>query len=144
MPYCYKYPRPAVTVDIILQSADNKVLLIKRRKPPFQSLWALPGGFLDFDETLDSAAHRELVEETGLDFKSLGQFKTYSALNRDPRHRTISTVFYGLCGLSASMRPSFGDDAADAQWFDLDNLPTLAFDHDLILSEFKNFVQINS
>lgn len=136
MPYCYKYPRPAVTVDIIVQSADKKILFIKRKKPPFQSQWALPGGFLDLNETPETAALRELEEETGLKDITIKQFRTYGDIDRDPRHRTISIVFYGFCNASEIVIPKSGDDASDAQWFSINEFPKLAFDHQLIMNEF--------
>ena len=96
MEYSYKYPRPALTVDAIVVSERNSemvVLLIQRKFPPFEGKWALPGGFVNMDETLLEACGRELLEETGLDNIELKQFFTFDAIDRDPRHRTISVVF---------------------------------------------------
>lgn len=144
MPYTYQYPRPAVTVDIILLDTNNtaNLLLIQRKKPPFQGKWAFPGGFIDAEETLEHAAVRELKEETGLTIKHLKQFKTFSEPKRDPRGRTISTVFYGYLPPKTADQTKAGDDAARAKWFPLENLPALAFDHDQIMIEFKKFMNL--
>jgi len=133
--YTYKYPRPAVTVDTILISKQNSVLLIQRSDEPFKGKWALPGGFIELDESLETACHRELEEETGLKVKQLTQFKAYGTVDRDPRGRTISVIFYSFQDEEAI--PMAGDDAANAQWFPLSQLPELAFDHQLIIDEFK-------
>jgi len=134
--YTYQYPRPAVTVDAILISNRYSVLLIERGREPFKGKWALPGGFIDMDEPLDVACRRELLEETGLSVGELKQFKAYGGVERDPRHRTISVLFYSF--LDEELIPHAGDDAAKAQWFGIDQLPELAFDHRLILDEFKS------
>jgi len=135
MPYCYKYPRPALTVDALIITGDEKVLLIQRKNPPFKDLWALPGGFVDIAETPEKAAERELEEETGLKGIPLKQFHCYGAIDRDPRHRTVSIVFTGKIKNSADYKPIGNDDAATAGWFDINNLPKLAFDHDVIISD---------
>ena len=130
MNYCYEYPRPAVTADIIVLRKSNDeqfVLLIERKDSPFKGMWALPGGFLNMDETLETAALRELQEETGITGVELRQFHTFSKVDRDPRHRTITTVFIGFTCDTVS--PVAGDDAANVQWFSFDKLPPLAFDH---------------
>lgn len=139
MNYCYEYPRPAVTADIVLiKLANNQryVLLIERKHPPFEGMWALPGGFLDMDETLEEAALRELQEETGISGVQLKQFHTFSKVNRDPRHRTITTVFIGFAN-DVTSKPEAGDDAAKAEWFALDELPPLAFDHEEVMEMVK-------
>lgn len=136
MSYTYPYPRPALTVDaVIFQRTDNelKVLLIERKNNPFQGCWAFPGGFVDMEETVEEAAVRELEEETGLTAIDLTQFKVYSDVNRDPRGRVVSVVFYGVVNHDVILKAN--DDAKDAQWFSVENLPTLAFDHDKILKE---------
>lgn len=138
MKYCYDYPRPAVTADIIILKSYNDhhfVLLIERKHPPFEGMWALPGGFLNMDETLEEAALRELKEETGIAGVELKQFHTFSKVNRDPRHRTITTVFIGYADENISIVA--GDDAAKAQWFELDKLPQLAFDHGMVMEMIK-------
>jgi 8-oxo-dGTP diphosphatase len=98
-------------------------------------MWALPGGFLDMDETLEEAALRELKEETGITGVELKQFHTFSKVNRDPRHRTITTVFIGYADNDIALKA--GDDAAKAQWFALDKLPPLAFDHGDVMEILK-------
>jgi len=134
--YTYNYPRPAVTVDAILVSRKNSVLLIERGREPFKGKWALPGGFIEMDEELETACRRELEEETGLRVGELTQFRAFGGVNRDPRHRTISVIFYSF--QEEEYVPQAGDDAAKAQWFSLSNLPDLAFDHLQILEEFKS------
>lgn len=134
--FAYSYPRAAVTTDAILISPARTVLLIERGREPYKGTWALPGGFIDMDEELDVACQRELVEETGIKLSGLKQFRAFGGVNRDPRHRTISIIFY--CFTEAEIQPTAGDDAASARWFPIDELPELAFDHRQILEEFKN------
>jgi 8-oxo-dGTP diphosphatase len=139
MSYTYDYPRPAVTADIIILKTikdQQFVLLIERKHPPFEGMWALPGGFLEMDETLEEAALRELQEETGITGVELKQFHTYSKVNRDPRHRTITTVFIGNLN-DNTIEPEAGDDAAKAEWFEMDKLPQLAFDHGEVMEMVK-------
>lgn len=131
MPYTYEYPRPCVSVDCIIFKEDEvkQVLLIKRKNPPFEGKWALPGGFLDMHETLEEAALRELKEETGVTGVTLTQLHSFSRVDRDPRARVITVAFYGF--LKESSMPVKGrDDAIEAKWFDIGHLPPLAFDHD--------------
>ena len=138
MKYSYDYPRPAVTADIIILKTIDKqnfVLLIERKHEPFKGMWALPGGFLNMDETLEEAALRELQEETGISGVQLTQFHSFSKVNRDPRHRTITTVFTGFA--NENTVPEAGDDAANVKWFASDALPPLAFDHGEILEMAK-------
>ena len=135
MPYTYKYPRPALTVDcVIFQKSKkaNQVLLIQRVFPPFEGKWALPGGFIEMDERLIDAAKRELKEETGLENMDIRQFFTFDKIDRDPRGRTISVVFTGI--LKRTPPPvKAASDATEAKWFDLKKLPELAFDHEEII-----------
>ena len=137
MAYVYEYPRPALTVDIIVflkEKEDTKILLIQRNHYPFEASWALPGGFVDMDETLEEAAKRELKEETGLENIPLFQFYTFGDLNRDPRGRTVSVVHYGFTN-SENATVKGGDDACDAKWVSLKILPLLAFDHNAIIEK---------
>ena len=135
--YAYKYPRLAMTVDTILIAgikAPKRILLVQRKFDPFKGFWALPGGFVGMDETLKSASKRELFEETGLQNIPLSQFFTFDAVGRDPRHRTVTTVFYGI--VDEPVYVFGGDDAENAEWFALDALPELAFDHGEIIQKF--------
>ena len=121
---------PVPTVDIIIQLKDG-ILLIKRRNPP--EGWAIPGGFVDYGETLENAAVREAREETGLTVRLIRQFHTYSDPKRDPRKHTISTVFIA----EASGKAEAGDDAAEVGVFSADKLPdSIAFDHREILKDY--------
>ncbi len=136
--YTYDYPRPMVTVDCILIQEQNEhklILLIQRGQEPFKNMWALPGGFVDMDEDLSDAAQRELLEETGIKCENLKQFATFGKPGRDPRGRTVSVVYYGIVKPESSNAVA-GDDAASAQWFFLQDLPELAFDHSVIVYEF--------
>ena len=133
MPYTYKYPHPSVTTDCVIFGFDGttiKVLLIQRGIEPFKGKWAFPGGFMKIDETAEDCAKRELEEETGLKNTSVEQFYTFTDVNRDPRERVITIAHYALVRLS---EVKGGDDASFAQWFPMDEIPSLAFDHDRIL-----------
>lgn len=123
------YKNPVPTVDIIIEIGD-KIVLIERKNPP--SGWALPGGFVDYGESFETAALREAEEETGLKVTQLRQFRTYSDPSRDKRHHTVSTVFIG----KGKGLPVAGDDASQAGLFTRHNLPELAFDHAQILSDY--------
>jgi 8-oxo-dGTP diphosphatase len=133
--YTYDYPRPSVTVDIALVTREPRprILLIRRRHPPFEGMWALPGGFVEMEETLEAAARRELFEETGIKGARLEQVHTFGDPGRDPRGRTISVVYLARVNVS-KVKPHAGDDAADAGWHLLEGLPALAFDHKRILA----------
>ncbi|MCG6186358.1 NUDIX domain-containing protein [Maribellus maritimus] len=138
--YTYQYPRAALTTDAIVfvrEKSSTFVLLIERGGEPFKNKWALPGGFIEMDETLEQACIRELEEETGLEVLKMTQFKTYDAIDRDPRHRTISVVHSVELKEKEQVRGS--DDAARAAWFPIDDLPELGFDHQQILNEFFEF-----
>lgn len=141
MAYVYEYPRAAVTVDAVLVAdwgKDARLLLVRRKHAPFEGCWALPGGFLNLDETLEAACRRELEEETGLSLPALTQFRVYDAIDRDPRHRTLSVVFYAL--IPEPVAVSGGDDADKAAWFSIGQLPDLAFDHGEIVRDLKEFL----
>jgi 8-oxo-dGTP diphosphatase len=134
MSYTYEYPRPAVTVDCVVflkEKETYKVLLIRRGHYPFEGQWAFPGGFVEMDEKLIDSAHRELEEETGLKNIELEQLQTFGDPGRDPRGRTVAVVFWGFCH-QENAQVEGGDDAADAKWFPIHEIPPLAFDHDKI------------
>lgn len=135
--YTYQYPRVALTVDAIVFVKEKDgifVLLIERGREPYKNKWALPGGFIEMDETLEQACIRELEEETLLKVSDMKQFRTYDAIDRDPRHRTISVVF--STELNAKEKVKGSDDAAQARWFPINMLPDLAFDHKKIVEDF--------
>ncbi|MDD2604671.1 MAG: NUDIX hydrolase [Desulfobacteraceae bacterium] len=133
------HPRnPYLTVDVIIETPEGIVLIERANPPPG---WALPGGFVDYGESIEAAARREAAEETGLAVELVEQFHTYSAPDRDPRHHTVSTVFIAR----AEGTPRGGDDARRAQLFPLDRLPrSLAFDHGRILDDFRRYRSGNS
>ena len=134
MNYTYPYPRLSLTVDaaVFKQIVHSwAILLIQRKNEPFKGKWALPGGFVDMDETLEEAAQRELEEETGLRKIELKQMHAFSSIDRDPRGRTISVVFWGIA--KKGLVPVSGDDAIDARWFEIEKLPELAFDHNEVV-----------
>ena len=136
--YRYKYPRPCVTTDCVVFGFDGaklNVLLIERGIETYKGHWAFPGGFLNMDETALQGAKRELYEETGLKDAYIHQFHAFSEVNRDPRDRVITIAYYALVRIS---EVKAGDDAAKAQWFPLDKMPLLAFDHDKILRMATN------
>lgn len=144
-PFCYDFPRPAVTVDVVIVSTDvrPRVLLIRRKNEPFAGMWAIPGGFVEMDETLDVAARRELLEETGVRAKTLEQLATFGDPGRDPRGRTISVVY--LARIDAVKENAQGaDDATEAAWHPLDRLPKLAFDHAAILKLARKTLKAKS
>lgn len=132
----YKHPRPAVTVDamIVTQEGPPRVLLIRRKNPPHQGDWALPGGFLDVGEDLDVGAARELAEETGLRDVPLKQIGAFGSAKRDPREHVVSIAFLGEVGMEPP-EVTAADDAAEARWFPLADLPPLAFDHAEIIAQ---------
>ena len=140
-----EYWKPSVTTDVILIATDEReqkhVLLIKRKNPPFQNRWAFPGGFLDKEETLKQCAVREMAEETGvvLEKGDIEFLLMADAPDRDPRGRTISAVYLATGDISA-FRPQAADDAADVEWFPLNDLPPLAFDHDEIIRKAIEYV----
>lgn len=130
--YCYKYPHPAVTADCVIfgfGGSDLQILLIQRGIEPYKGKWALPGGFLHPDESAEAGALRELKEETGIESAYIEQFHAYSESDRDPRERVITIAYLALVKLQEVR----GGD--DAQWFPIDKVPQLAFDHDLILRD---------
>lgn len=136
MPYTYEYPRPALTVDCVIFGWDGthalKVLLIQRGGEPYRGQWAFPGGFVDMNEDLEAAALRELEEETGVKDVYVEQLFTFGAPDRDPRGRVVSVAYFALVNLNEH-RVSAADDADDARWFAVQDLPALAFDHKKIM-----------
>ena len=131
--YTYEYPRPMLTADCMV-TRGNDVLLVRRGNEPFRGCWALPGGFMEMDETIEHCAVRELQEETGLqvvesDLRLIG---VYSTPGRDPRGRTVTAAY--LLRLESG-EPKAGDDAAEVRWWPLADLPPLAFDHAQIIND---------
>lgn len=135
MSYTYKYPRPAVTADVIAitKEEEPKVLLILRGFEPYKGFWAFPGGFMEMDETTEECAIRELEEETGLRLDTMVQVGAYSKVDRDPRGRTITIAYLAIVDEPLSVIAQ--DDAAKAEWFSINALPPLAFDHDEIMAD---------
>lgn len=135
--YTYQYPHPAVTVDLVVFGLDDgelKLLLIRRGLEPFRGNWALPGGFIKMDETLETSARRELEEETGVRDLYLEQLGTFGDPGRDPRERVITVAYFAIVNLFD--HPVKADtDADEARWWPVSSLPTLAFDHDRIIAQ---------
>ncbi|HKK37813.1 MAG TPA: NUDIX hydrolase [Cryomorphaceae bacterium] len=124
-----------VTVDAVIfteRAGVRHVLLVQRKNPPFKGEWALPGGFVEEDEDLETACRRELKEETRIDAEDLKQLGAFGKIGRDPRGRTISVAYVGIVAYQMAKAAS---DAAAVEWHPLDGLPTLAFDHNEILSQ---------
>lgn len=136
MPFTYDYPRPSVSADVVVFSTESQsVLLIKRKKEPFANSWALPGGFMEIDESADRAAIRELKEETGIVVEQVNQIGAYSDPDRDPRGRVVTIAFWAEA--SENVATQAADDAVDAKWFALSELPPLAFDHEKIIADAR-------
>jgi len=140
MLYTYAYPHPSVTVDIIVtkkQNGSEYILLIERKNEPFKNQWAFPGGFIDINEDIEVAAYRELKEETSITDIKLQQLHTFGKPGRDPRGRTISVIYFGeLVNLNQEIKA--GDDAKSLNWFNIKDIPEMAFDHKDILQYFLN------
>jgi 8-oxo-dGTP diphosphatase len=130
---------PALTVDVVVFAQDppSSVLLIERGGEPFAGSWALPGGFVEGDERVASAAARELREETGVEAGSMQLLGVYDTPGRDPRGPTVSVVF--VMRADEELEAGGADDAADARWFPLDALPELAFDHEVVIEDAVSF-----
>jgi 8-oxo-dGTP diphosphatase len=144
--YCYDYPRPAVSADIVVFGFDGlnlQLLLIKRRQEPYKNNWALPGGFLEMDETIENCAARELFEETAIKDVKLEQLRAFSAIMRDPRGRVITIAFWTIIEMK-NINIRAGDDATQAGWFKLNSLPKLAFDHfEILIMAIEKLKTIN-
>lgn len=141
--YTYKYPHPAVTTDCVIFGFDGSsinILLIERGIDPFKGTWALPGGFLDLNETVEEGAKRELHEETNIKDVYLEQFHVFSAVDRDPRERVLTVAFFALVSKN-DFEVIAGDDASKAQWYEWNHLPPLAFDHDKIIRMAREKLQ---
>lgn len=139
--YWYKYQHAALTTDCVIfgyAKSGLSVLLIKRGIEPYEGCWAIPGGFLRMDETADECARRELKEETGLETDFIEQFHTFSGIGRDPRERVVTIAYFALVN-KTEVRG--GDDAKEAEWFPIDQLPELAFDHAEILAAAHQSLQ---
>lgn len=137
--YIYKFPRPAVTTDcLVFREGDRcmELLLIKRKKDPYKNYWALPGGFLEMDETPLEGVKRELKEETGLEVAELKEVGTFGDIDRDPRGRTITIAYYTF--LKENNIPlNAQSDAVELGWFPMAKIPEMAFDHREIIEEAK-------
>ena len=142
MAYTYKYPRPAVTADCVVMTKEAvpQVLLIERGADPYKGSWAFPGGFMNMDETTEQCAIRELEEETGMQVTELHQIGAYSKVDRDPRGRTITVAYLAI--VDEPIAVTGQDDAAKAQWFSVNALPALAFDHEDIMRDAINAYKI--
>ena len=143
-PYCYDYPRPAVSTDLIAFAwIDGSLctLLVRRKHEPFEGRWVIPGGFLNLGEEAEAGARRELEEETGLALPAaIHPLGFFAGVDRDPRGRTITLAFATI--LPAGDHPiRGGDDAAEAAWVPLDRAVGLAFDHDQILAAAKDWLR---
>ena len=140
--YTYDYPRPMLAVDVacVRLREEIEVLLVRRGREPFRGKWALPGGFVEIDEEVETAARRELSEETGLRAPELFELGVFSRPGRDPRGRVVSVVFVAPFGPGAGGERA-GDDAAEAGWFSLSSPPPLAFDHAEIAERVRAFLR---
>lgn len=134
--YCYKYPHYAIAADTLtfkFESNKLQVLLIKRKNDPYKDCWALPGGFMNVDETTEDTAKRELFEETNINVDKIYQLGAYDTVDRDPRERVISIVYY--CFVQNNIKPKAADDAKELRWYNIEKLPTLGFDHNIIIDD---------
>ena len=140
--YAYQYPRASVTADAVLfaeKGGQIYVLLIQRGNEPYKGYWAFPGGFLNMDETVAHCAERELEEETGIVLTGMQLSGIYSDVERDPRGRVITAAYAAMTTMPEA---TAADDAAAAQWWPINALPKLAFDHKTILKDAKRVMNI--
>ena len=139
--YTYEYPRPALTADVLVFSHDRReVILIRRKNEPYKDCWALPGGFMDMDETIEQCAVRELKEETNIDVSDLYLIGVFSKVDRDPRGRTVTVAYYCFADKETTAIKAL-DDAAEIAWCKIDSMPVLSFDHKEVIE--KALVMIN-
>ena len=133
--YAYDYPRPAVTADCVVMTNEPfpKVLLVQRGSDPYKGSWAFPGGFMNMEETIEQCAIRELEEETNLKVKDISLIGVYSKVDRDPRGRTITVAYLAIIDSPKAVEGR--DDATKAEWFSINELPHLAFDHNVIMRD---------
>jgi len=137
MGFTYNFPRPAVTTDTLVFREGKEcieVLLIKRKKEPYKDFWAIPGGFLEIEETPIEGAKRELLEETSLKIDILKEVGTFGDIDRDPRGRTITIVFYTFLSSHDHIAKATSD-AMEVKWFSVKEMPEMAFDHSEIFKE---------
>lgn len=146
--FTYSHPHPAVTTDCVVFGFDGvrlHTLLVERSNEPYKGYWAFPGGFLNIDEAAPDGARRELLEETGLTVSNLEQLGAFTEPDRDPRERVISIAYFSLVRTSDVVA---GDDASKAQWFPINKIPVLAFDHQQIFEEalerMSNFLKLKT
>ncbi len=148
MSYTYEYPRPSLTADCVILYKDidgnYDVLLIKRKNQPFKDMWALPGGYVDVEETTEDAAYRELQEETSITDVKLKLFHVFDAIDRDPRGRSISIVYKATVSSKFEDELEADTDAKEVAWFSFDNLPELAFDHEDIINKAHKHIKTSS
>ena len=132
--YTYEYPRPMLTADCVVVRHRAEVLLVRRGNEPYKGCWALPGGFMEMDETIEHCAVRELQEETGIVVSEdmIRLIGVYSAPGRDPRGRTVTAAY--RIDVADNIVATAGDDAAEVRWWPLEELPPLAFDHNEIIT----------
>jgi 8-oxo-dGTP diphosphatase len=141
MSFTYEYPRPSYAADVIVLYPGNngmEILLIKRGNYPFKDFYAIPGGFIDMDENSHHAALRELEEETSIKAESIYFFDFKDNPGRDPRGRTLTKIYITMVD---SKEAKAGDDAKEVRWFNLDDIPNLAFDHGIVIEDIKKFIK---